>query len=289
VFRQILVKIGRPEVFVTEFTSVDGICSVGFDKVAERLMFSEAERPIEAQVWGTNPEHFYRAGKIIRDMNFDGIDINMGCPVKEVLKQGGGSALIGEKTLVAEIIKAVKEGSGGMPVSVKTRIGRKKIITEEWVDFLLNQEIAALTIHARTAAEMSKVPAHWEEVQKAVAVRDRMKSRTLIIGNGDVRSRAEAVEKAKTYGADGIMVGRGVFGNPAIFCPGEKQLSYDERMGLLSEHDHLFEQVWKGRKSFAEFRKYIKIYVQEFPGAGELRNKIMMAEGADEIDQLTGD
>ena len=205
VFRQIIDKCGRPDVFFTEFTNVEGMCSRGRDKVGKRLFFSKIERPIVAQIWGLDPAKFLETAKLIKKMGFDGIDINMGCPEKAVIKRGSCGALINNHPLTKKIILATCEGAGGLPVSVKTRIGVKHIQTEEWAEFLLKLNLDALIIHGRTVAEMSDVPNHWDEIGKVVKLKDAMKVKTLIIGNGDIKSREDALEKYEKYKLDGIL------------------------------------------------------------------------------------
>jgi tRNA-dihydrouridine synthase len=189
VFRQMIIKCGRPDVFFTEFTNVDGMCSRGRDKVGKRLIFTPAERPIVAQIWGSKPENFLETAKLIKLKRFDGIDINMGCPEKSVVKKGLGGALIDNQPLAKEIILATKEGAGGLPLSIKTRIGVKNIQTEKWAEFLLGFNLDCLIIHGRTIAEMSESPTHWDEIGKVVKLRNSLKLKTLIIGNGDIKTR----------------------------------------------------------------------------------------------------
>ena len=209
----------------TEFANVEGLMSVGRDEVIKRLRYEEIERPMVAQIWGKDPKNFCEATKLIKRLRFDGVDINMGCPEKDVVKNGCCIALINNRSLAKEIIDAVKRGVGKLPVSVKTRIGLDKIVTEDWCGFLLEQKIDALTMHGRTAKEKSDVPAHWEEIAKVVSLRDKSKSKTIIIGNGDIRSAQEAVLSAQKYGVDGVMIGRGVFENIACFSAKGQVLS----------------------------------------------------------------
>ncbi len=279
VFRQIITSVGKPDVFVTEFTHVDAIlhnASMG------RLDYTEEERPIVAQIWGTDPKSFFEAAKVVKQLKFDGVDINMGCPVRDIIKQGGCSALIGQEKLVAEIIAATKEGASELPVSVKTRIGRKKIETEEWLGFLLEQDIAALTVHGRTAAEMSKVPAHWDEIAKAVALRNAKKGcQTLVIGNGDVKSLTEARLRIQETQVDGVMIGRGIFENIGVFV--EKNLTVQERKDLLIKHMELFESTWGVHKHFQIIKKFVKAYINGYDGAAHEREKLMQANSLSEI------
>ncbi|MDE2025636.1 MAG: tRNA-dihydrouridine synthase, partial [Patescibacteria group bacterium] len=173
VFRQIIMACGRPSLFFTEFTNVDGMASAGDEEVSKRLRFTQKEGPIIAQVWGMKPENYFSAAGRIAEMGYDGIDINMGCPQKAVVSRGACSALIKNPSLAKEIIQATREGAKGLPVSVKTRIGFKTNVLDTWIGFLLEQQLDALAIHARTASEMSKVPAHWEVMPAAVTIRNQ--------------------------------------------------------------------------------------------------------------------
>ncbi len=285
VFRQIVNTVGRPDVVMTEFTSTDAMCSPGLKRVSDRLEFDSSERPVVAQIWGTDPEKFTQAAKIISKMGFDGIDINMGCPVRDVTKTGACSALIKTPLLAKQIIEATKLGAPKLPISVKTRIGFNEIDTENWVKFLLEQNLSALTLHFRTAKEMSKVPAHWEEAQKAVAVRNQLQVKTLIIGNGDVKSLQEAHDKAAQYQLDGIMIGRGIFENVWIFNPDIKieEITLAERLALLQKHIELFEKTWGNAKNFAILKKFVKCYINGFSGASELRVNLMETKSLTEL------
>jgi len=227
-FRQIIAKYGKPDVFFTEFVSVDGLCSGGQDKLLIDLKYGENEHPIVAQIFGSKPENFEKVARMLVKMGFDGIDINMGCPVKKVLNQRSCSALIKTPELAKEIILATKRGAGEIPVSVKTRIGFTN--TDElniWIPHILEAEPAALTVHLRTVKEMSKVPAHWEMMKRIVEIRNVMSphrrpaekaGKTLIIGNGDVTGIDDAKRKCEETGCDGVMLGRAIFGNPWLFA-----------------------------------------------------------------------
>jgi tRNA-dihydrouridine synthase len=277
VFRQIIARCGKPDVFFTEFTNVEGMCSRGKDKVGKRIVFTPVERPIVAQIWGLDPLKFTETAKLIKRMGFDGIDINMGCPEKSVVKRGSCGAIIDNPKLAKEIILAVRKGAVGLPISVKTRIGVKNIQTEKWIKFLLEMDLDAITIHGRTVAEMSDVPNHWDEIGKAVRLRDSMKSKTLIIGNGDIKSRKDTVEKYKKYKLDGIMIGRGIFDNLWIFNKNvdPSKISYQERLKRLIEHISLFDKTWGENKNFSLMKKFYKIYISGHPDAKSLRMKLM--------------
>lgn len=241
-FRYILAKYGKNRknkdqiVFWTEFISADGLCNkLARKKLSHILKFREIERPIVAQVFGANPENMKKACQYIASLNFDGIDINMGCPDKSVIAQGAGAALIKTPDLARKIIRAANEGikaaGSSIPLSVKTRIGFSKEEINVWIKNLLEENISALTIHLRTKKEMSLVPAHWELMPKIIALRDKISPETLIIGNGDIKSMEEAGEKADKYGIDGVMIGRGVFGKPWFFA----NLAHENR-GCQIEH-----------------------------------------------------
>ncbi len=285
VYRQIIAQAGKPDVFFTEFTSVEGICSKGRDHIIKRLQFSEKERPIVAQIWGLKPENFYQSAKLIHELGFDGIDLNMGCPEKSVIKRGSCGALIKNPALAKEIIQATKEGAGGLPVSVKTRIGFEEIQTEEWVEFLLSQNIQALTLHLRTVKEESEVPTHWEEITKAVRIRNDKKLSTLILGNGDIKSREEALEKVNLYGIDGVMIGRGIFHNLWLF---NKEINISDitpqmKLTMLLEHAKLFQKTWGKTKNFSVLKRFFKAYVSGFTHAAELRVKLMETKNIEEV------
>lgn len=288
VLRQIIGDLYAPDLYFTEFTSVDGMVSEkGREPVSRRLQFTEKERPIIAQIWGSDPEKFFKASQMIKKMGFDGIDINMGCPVKDVVKSGSCSALINNPKRAAEIIQAVKDG-GKLPVSIKTRIGFRKIQTEEWLGFLLEQDLDALIIHGRTAREMSKVPAHWDEIGKVVKLRDQISPKTKIIGNGDIESYQEGLDKIKKYKLDGVMIGRGVFKNLWIFDPANKlpALSIQDRLNQLLKHTGLFVKTWGKNKHFPILKKFFKCYISDFEGAAEMRVKFMETNSLEEVEKL---
>lgn len=279
-FRQLVISCGRPHVCFTEFVNVDGLLSKGKPSVERALVYEPVEQPLIAQLWGLNPDNFYQATREIVQRGFAGVDINMGCPDRAVIRKGAGGALINNPQLAGEIIAAVKRGAGEkIPVSVKIRIGYTHIASLTWARFLLSQGIAALTVHGRTVRELSKVPCHWDEIALVVKLRDELGVDTMIIGNGDVVSLDEADEKARLYGVDGVMIGRGVFHNPFLF---NRTKVYDavtpqERFTLLLNHLDIYERV-NGvalGKSFSPLKKYFKIYIQNFDGAAELRDVLM--------------
>ena len=227
------------------------------------------------------------AARLIQELGFDGIDINMGCPDRGIEKQGCGAAMIKNPTQAREIIRAAKRGGNGLPVSVKTRLGYNRDELETWLPELLQEEPAAIIVHARTRKEMSKVKARWERVAHAVLIRDAMQSSTLILGNGDVSSVEDAHAKCRETGADGAMVGRAIFGNPFLFNPNKDigEISLSERLRVMCEHTQLFEELLP-HKNFALMKKHYKAYVHGFSGAQELRTELMETANAAETEQV---
>lgn len=286
VFREIVCDICKPDVLFTEFTSADGLMSKGKDRVIRSLLYSERQRPIVAQIWGTNLQNYQHATKLIKQLGFDGIDINMGCPDKGVIKKNAGSAIIKDFKRAKEIIELVKQESGDIGVSVKTRLGFDKVITEEWISFLLEQKINALTVHGRIATEMSKNPADWNEIKKAVDIKNKIAPETLIIGNGDVKSYKQAIEYSDKYKVDGIMIGRGIFSNPWIFEKKEKIHLRGEYINLLLKHTNLFVSTWGSTKNFDVLKKFYKMYVRNFDGADQLRQKLMECTNRQQVERV---
>jgi nifR3 family TIM-barrel protein len=285
-FRQIVATHGRPDLMVTEFTSCEGLCSAGRERLLRELEFSTHEQPLLAQLFGPRPETFYECGKLVRELGFAGVDINTGCPDRAVVRQGAGCALIGDATRIGEIIAATKEGAGDLPVSVKTRLGVDRDILDQWLPALLAAAPAAIAIHARTMREQSAVPAHWDAIERAVQI--AAGSGVAIVGNGDVADLLQAERLAASTGADGVMLGRAIFGNPWLF---NRSVSKD-RLGLAAvlqvmlEHARLFESLLGDVKNFVEMRRHFKAYVGGFPQAKQLRVALMgtsCLEDAEEV------
>lgn len=286
-FRGIVAKYGKPHVLFTEFVSCDGLCSEGRKNLLLNLKFSKKEKPIVAQVFGATPAHFTECAKFIRKLGFDGVDINMGCPQRNIEKQGAGAALIKNPKLARAIIRATKAGAGRMPVSIKTRIGYDTNMLKTWLPELLAEKPAAITIHARTRKEMSKVAAHWEAVAEAVKIARALKSKTLIIGNGDVVDLEDARHKAKQTGASGIMIGRAALGTPWVFSGVSKEsLLITKRLKVMVEHTKLFERLFKRHKNFYLMRKHYQAYINGFHGARELRRQLMETSNAAEVENI---
>lgn len=288
VFRHVINQAGRPDVFFTEFTNAASYFSPkGQQSTRGRLAFTEDEQPMVAQIWGNNPEHFEYMARGLKEKGFKGIDINMGCPDKAVVRGGSGSGLIRNPELAAELIAATKKA--GLPVSVKTRLGDIK--PEEWTNWLthiLKQDIVNLTIHLRTRKEMSKVPAHFELIADIKKLRDEIAPQTLLTINGDIMDRAQGLELVEKYGVDGIMIGRGVFTNPFAFEKTPKEHSREELLGLLKFQLDLFDKYSEELepRKFDPLKRYFKIYVRNFDGAAELRDQLMHTKSTDEVRAL---
>lgn len=291
VFRQIVASTAPPDLFFTEFVNVEALQSAGREKTLPRLRFTEKERPIIAQIWGLNPENFRKSAADIVAMGYDGIDLNMGCPVKDVVANGACSALMNNRELAREIIEATQAGAGSLPVSVKTRLGFNGIDLS-WHEFLLSLKLNALTIHGRTRRQMSKVPADWETIGKIRELRDQLSPTTKIIGNGDVLTHQQGQELAQTYGLDGIMIGRGIFNDPFVFAEHSPWLTLNKKAkaDLYKRHIQLFEKTWlHNERRLITLNKFCKIYINGFDGAKELREQLMSANSLSQLVKILTD
>ncbi|HDF7969647.1 TPA: tRNA-dihydrouridine synthase [Staphylococcus aureus] len=287
VFRHVVSEAARPDVFFTEFTNTESFCHAeGIHSVRGRLTFSEDEHPMVAHIWGDKPEQFRETSIQLAKMGFKGIDLNMGCPVANVAKKGKGSGLILRPDVAAEIIQATK--AGGLPVSVKTRLGYYEI--DEWKDWLkhvFEQDIANLSIHLRTRKEMSKVDAHWELIEAIKNLRDEIAPNTLLTINGDIPDRKTGLELAEKYSIDGVMIGRGIFHNPFAFEKEPREHTSKELLDLLRLHLSLFNKYEKDEiRQFKSLRRFFKIYVRGIRGASELRHQLMNTQSIAEARAL---
>lgn len=298
-FRLMFLKYGKPAFFWTEFISIDALCSKkGRNYCLRVLNFFSKERPIIAQIFGSDPKLFEKAAKEIKALGFDGIDINMGCPDRDIEKQGAGASLIKNPKLAKEIIRATIKGAQSglkkIPVSVKTRIGYDKNEIKKWIPVLLKENIAVLTIHFRTRNELYLAPAHWELAKEVVALRNKYAFKTLILGNGDVKSLEEAKQLIKETGLDGIAIGRGVLGNPWFFS--SKIPNIQQRLRAIVEHAKIFDNSHKDEinnkkyyKKFASIKKHFHAYTKGFRGAKELRDSLMKVKDTAETKKVIND
>jgi tRNA-dihydrouridine synthase len=322
-FRFITKKYGQPAIIYTEFTSVEGVCH-NAERLLKDFLYDESQRPIIGQIYGTTPDFFRQTAIALCQLGFDGIDINMGCPAKNVAHSGAGATLITTPILAQEIVNATKLGisqwQNGMsvtdcpnlspgimqkvstinqqlpvvyqsrdrqiPVSVKTRIGYDKKAILDWLPYLLEVEPAAVAIHGRILKQYYTGQADWEEIGKAVELAKG--SQTLILGNGDVQSYDDAMSKVATYGVDGVLIGRGSMGNPAIFT---KEPSWSAGTNIFSialEHAQLFEATYHQEinYSFLPMRKHLGWYVRSIPNASAIRVELFQATSAVEVQTI---
>lgn len=286
VFRQIIGGCAAPDLFFTEFVNVDGLQSPGRPRLIKKLQRARAEQSLVAQIWGKNPDNYFKTAQELVEMGFAGIDINMGCPVKAVVKNGCCSALIENRPLALEIIQATQEGAAGrIPVSVKTRLGFREVDLS-WHELLLKQKLNMLTIHGRTQRQMSAVPANWELIGAIRELRDKLAPETLVVGNGDVQSRAQGLALAEQYNVDGIMIGRGIFHDPFVFAEHSSWLDFTpaQRIAIFAQHVKLFIETWReGERRSELLNKFCKIYINHFDDAKELRERLMAAASAQEL------
>lgn len=299
VFRRIIESCAAPDFYMTEFVNVDGLQSPGRPKLLKKLRSAPEETNLIVQLWGKNPDNFYKTaaeianGTFTRELglsgtHYVGVDLNMGCPAKSEVQNNTCSALIKpeNRELARDIINATKDGlSGRLPLSVKTRLGFSEV-DYTWHEFLMSQEIALLTVHGRTKKEMSKVPAQWEKIGHIRSLRDTINPAVLVVGNGDVMNRQHGEELIEKYKLDGVMIGRGVFHDPYAFAAKSpwQQLTRTEKLELYRKHVGLFAGTWRDReRPIHTLNKFCKIYVQGFDGAKELREKLMQADSTQEL------
>lgn len=322
VFRHVVAKAGAPDIWFTEFTNATGWAHAGNKAIGGRLVKTDDEKPIVAQLWGSDPASMEKLAAHCVELGYDGIDINMGCPDQSAIKSGGGAGMILNPENAAAIIAAAK--TSGLPVSVKTRLGYSRVDEwYEWIRHILSQDIINFTIHLRTKKEMSKVPAHFELIPEIKKLRDDIAPQTLLTINGDIRDRTHGLELVERYGVDGVMIGRGIFANPFAFSetplesapltPGrdtrsevqaEKVLTESvtfpasngvsegregksDRLGLLRLQLDLYDQYHdQTGRPFETLKRFFKIYIRDFAGASELRDQLMHAKNTDEVRAL---
>ena len=298
VFREVVLSVATPgllNVLFTEFCSTDGLCHpVGQKKVAHRFYVNPSERALlkekgvklVAQIWGSKPEKFSQAVKFLTsEFEFDGIDINMGCPVKKIVKQGACSALIGKPELAREIFQATRENTE-LPVSIKTRTGLKKHNTEEWISEVISWKPAAVILHCRTQTDQSDRPADWTQMNIAVELMNSIAPEIPLIGNGDIFSMEDAQRFMIQTAAEGVMFGRGIFQNPWLFNESLSERTPSEKIELLWKHASLFEETWGRSKNFSLLKRFFKIYVSSFGNSAKLKNELMNVNSLEEVHDI---
>ncbi len=292
VFRHVVTKAQRPDVYFTEFTNATGWMHAGDKAIGGRLVKTDDEQYIVAQLWGSDPAAMEQLSRYCKELGYDGIDLNMGCPDASAVKAGGGAGMIRTPERAYEMIQAAKQS--GLPVSVKTRLGYSRVDEwSEWLGGILQQDVAVLTIHLRTKKEMSKVPAHFELIDDIKALRDEIAPNTLLVINGDVRDRAHGLEFVKKHGVDGVMIGRGIFTNPFAFADESAlaPLGGEERkaqlLDLLLAHLDLYDKyAHMTNRPFETLKRFFKIYIRDFDGASELRDQLMHTKSTNEVREV---
>lgn len=277
VFRQVIDSLAPPDVYFTEFVNVDGLQSRGRKRIIHKLWLEKTNTPVIAQIWGKTPVNYEKVASELVEMGFAGVDINMGCPDKSVVKNGCCSALINNRDLAGQIISSVKKGvNGQIPVSVKIRTGFNEV-DFSWPEFILNQDIDLLTVHGRTTKELSKVPARWNDIKKVREIRDKIAPKTLIVGNGDVESRQHGELLAKQTGVDGVMIGRAIFTDPYIFSKDShwEKLSEIEKLQIYQKHIELFANTYQNReRNWQSLKRMAKVYIHATQNASAFRDKL---------------
>ena len=296
-FRQVIATASRPDLIFTEFTNVSSYASEkGRANALERLKITPSDSPIIAQIWGKNPAHFSQICSALKTLGFSGVDLNFGCPDKHVNRAGGGAQMIRTPDLAVECFRNAVRSANGLPVSIKTRLGFSFVDEyKTWLPTLLKEHPAALIVHLRTRKEMSKVPAHFELIPEIIKLRNELSPETKLLINGDIKDKKQALELHHKYPElDGFMIGRGVFENP--YCFTDYKPTKEDLLGLLKLHLKLFasEQVSKTKperetshvRSFEPLKHYFKIYVRDFPGASDLRAKLMDCHNVEDAQSI---
>lgn len=282
VFRHVVAKASAPDVWFSEFTNATGWAHAGDKAIGGRLIKTDSENPIVAQLWGSDPLSMEKLAAHCAKLGYHGIDINMGCPDQSAIKSGGGAGMIKNPENAAAIIAAAK--TSGLPVSVKTRLGYTSIDEwKAWLTHILSQDIVNLTIHLRTKKEMSKVPAHFELIGEIKQLRDEIAPHTLLTINGDIRDRAHGLELINQYGVDGVMIGRGIFANPYAFEHEPITHSQQDRIDLLRLQLSLYDEYSElTKRPYETLKRFFKIYIRDFDGASELRDQLMHTKTTNE-------
>ena len=280
--RQVQCSIVKPSVLYTEFVSVEGFARKP-EAFQKTLFFQENERPIIVQLFGYTPELFYEAISQMKEMNFDGIDINMGCPAKSVLQRGGGGALIGNYDLAGRIIEksleAIKESKKEISLSVKTRIGKDKIITREWISFLCGFPISEITVHGRLLKDGNSSEVNWEEIKVAGEIAHNKK--IVCLGNGGVKSVLEVRQKASDFGLDGVLIGQAALGNPWVFKDSYVP-TREEILQTVIEHSRLVSDFYPPER-FATVLKHLGWYPKGFPNCIKLKVELLKCKNLNQV------
>jgi len=306
VYRQVQVSIQKPDILFTEFVSAEGI-SRGGVKLYDQLLYKSNERPIVAQLFGKEPEAFYKSAIIVCHLGFDGFDINMGCPAKTVTQHGSGAALIAKPELASELINSARQGikdylSGKVTIndiglkkasldiikrnlsfsdytpttnmdptlSVKTRLGINESVIDTWIPHLLSHNLDFLSLHGRTLKQGYSGLADWQELEKAASF--AKESKTPFFANGDIDSLKKAQLYLEKYQIKGILIGRASMGNPWVFT--NQTPSLEKKFSTMLYHAQLFSEIFPHRR-FDPLRKHFLLYTTGHPRAKQLRSQIV--------------
>ena len=286
VYRQVLCQIGRPDLMFTEFMNVDVFCTLGRDAIRRRVLYEEIERPLIIQLWGVEAQNYAETISFLlkEGIRPDGFDINMGCSIKKLIKDGAGSKLITTPKRAEGIIHAAQDAAQDVPVSVKTRLGFYEIQTEKWSTMLLSQELSMLTMHGRIGRKKYGEPANWEEIRKVVELRDALAPNTKVIGNGDIHSVQEGEQKAQVAGTDGYMIGREAMMHPWVFTGRTKEeITRKERLDALELHIQLYEKHYGEERPFHSQHKYFRVYLNNFSDARLLRREMDQCDSPQDV------
>ncbi len=286
VYRQVLCQIGKPDVMFTEFMNVDVFCTLGRDGIRRRVLYEEIERPLIIQLWGVEPQNYTETISYLlkEGIRPDGFDLNMGCSIDNLTRDGSGARLITTPKRAKEIIHAAQDAAQDVPVSVKTRLGFYEIETEAWSTMLLSQGLSMLTMHGRIGRKKYGEPANWAEIRKVVALRDALAPQTKVIGNGDIRSVQEGEEKAQAAGTDGYMIGREAMLHPWVFTGRSKaEITRKERLDALVLHIQLYEKHYGEERPFHSQHKYFRSYMNNFSDARILRREMDQCHSPQEV------
>lgn len=320
-FRSIVKKYGKPDVVFTEFANVEGICN-GAAQILKHFDFDDEQRPLVAQIFGKNPDHFYQVALMLSEMGVDGIDINMGCPARTVANNGSGAGLIKTPELAVEIIQAVRRGiddwAEGKTVedcpdfkkkvreefyarkklfklkertekpilSVKTRIGYEGDEIGSWLPYILEQNPAVITLHGRSLKQGYSGKADWEVIAKAAEMTRNHDPEIVFIGNGDVEDYADALNKIRKYKTDGVLIGRASFGDPFVFL--KKKPADINIFQIALEHAQLFEKTYQNqdRYSFLPMRKHLAWYTKGVKDAAQIRAQLVRTNSSQEVKEI---
>lgn len=314
-FRKIVDTYGHPSIMFTEFVPVEAL-KAGAKGVLRDFLIHDIKVPTIAQLYGVDLEGFRIATLIVCELGFEGIDINMGCPAKSVATRGAGAGLIRNPTQARAIIQTVRQATydwangayqsanisdairlevrqmkkeisahkdNTPSLSVKTRLGYKQVEVETWLSELAQEPLAAITVHGRTYVQGYGGKASWDDIAQAAQIIRKQNAGILVLGNGDIVSKQQAVEYCATYVLDGALVGRGAWGNPWVFT--DHAPSQQERLRVALEHTKVFAKLLP-QTHFAQIRKHLGWYCHGFRNANVIHEQLIHANSVSEVEDI---